>query len=244
MLGFALLLPAVGGCTANLTDVPGSSVLTVTPAQLCPGTGNERENAEELVACLATDVSSYWTSAVGESVEAPVDVDPIPVAVPPDCRAFLAFGTAFYCTVDATVYITDALMDLYSAEFGTALPYALAFLMGHEIGHVTQYTVGQPEVNIAEPTDSDLRAREQQADCLAGVWVTHAARAGRVNAGRFRAVAERELSIISQLEPPPGVGLDDYDEIATHGTLDERMAAYDKGVAGGDGNACGLIGVD
>jgi len=189
-------------------------------------------------------VGGYWTSALGEAVQAPLGVEPDPVAVPGECRAFLAFGTAFYCPPDATIYITGALLDLYAAEFGAELPYALAFLVGHEFGHVAQYVVDQPELSIPAPTYTDLRELEQQADCLAGVWMEHAVREGTVNPALFRVVAERELTIISQIEPPPGVGLDNYDEVATHGSVDERLAAFDKGVAGGTGTDCGLVGVD
>ncbi|MGI8627763.1 MAG: neutral zinc metallopeptidase [Geodermatophilaceae bacterium] len=244
LLGCSLLLLAVGGCTTLVAGTPTSALSQVTPAQLCPGTGSEREDAATLVTCISSQVSDYWTSVLGEPVQAPRGVDPDPAAVPYECRTFLAFGTAFYCPPDATVYITGALLDLYAAELGDGLPYGLAFLLGHEFGHVAQHVVGQPELSIPEPTYTDLRGLEQQADCLAGVWVGAAAEAAKVNPALFRVVAEQELTIISGLEPPPGVGLDDYDEVATHGSVEERLAAFDTGVAGGTGSACGLIGVN
>ncbi|MGI8723368.1 MAG: hypothetical protein ACR2JG_14215 [Geodermatophilaceae bacterium] len=95
----------------------------------------------------------------------------------------------------------------------------------------------------AEGIDEQSRITEQQADCLIGVWVADAAQAGQVNPMTFRAIAEQELTLLTQLPVPQGVGIDDYDQVATHGTVEERMAAYDVGVAGGLGSACGLVGV-
>ncbi len=123
------------------------------------------------------------------------------------------------------------------------LGYSLAVLVAHEIGHVVQVFVGQPVSDNAEGIDEQSRITEQQADRLIGVWVADAAQAGQVNPMTFRAIAEQELTLLTQLPVPQGVGIDDYDQVATHGTVEERMAAYDVGVAGGLGSACGLVGV-
>jgi predicted metalloprotease len=70
---------------------------------------------------------------------------------------------------------------------------------------------------------------EQQADCLAGVWAHGAARRGLLDPGAFRAAYAEEMRLVSELKPPAGSGLGDYDEVATHGTPAQRVAAFDRG---------------
>ncbi|MBA3339468.1 MAG: neutral zinc metallopeptidase [Geodermatophilaceae bacterium] len=242
-LACTAMLAATAGCTTSVMGTGVSALSSVTPAQLCPEAGAGQAAAAALVACISTNVSDYWTSEVGQLVEEFIDVDPDPQTVPDECRAFLSFGTAFYCPADTSVYITGAALERDAIAFGDDLPYAIAVIVAHEYGHVVQAVVHQPGLDANEGTDAQSRATEQQADCLAGVWVRHSARAGRVNPVTFRAAFEQELTIISGLPLPPGVGPDGYDEIATHGTVTERVAAYDMGVAGGSGTACGLLGL-
>jgi uncharacterized protein len=178
------------------------------------------------------DVDRMWTARIGRPVELRVTVDPAPAAVHRSCRDFLAFGTAFYCPRDARAYITAAAVARDRAEFGERLPYALATIVAHEAGHRVQFAVDEPKL---EPEgDAASRVVEQQADCLAGVWAADAARRGTVDLPTFRAVYAREMEIVSALRPPPGSGLEGYDEVATHGTPAQRAAAFDRGAAGGD----------
>lgn len=79
------------------------------------------------------------------------------------------------------------------------LAYSLAVLVAHEIGHVVQVFVGQPVSDNAEGIDEQSRITEQQADCFIGVWVADAAQAGQVNLMTFRAIAEQELTLLTQL---------------------------------------------
>ena len=213
------------------------SAAAVRPADLCPAAGAD---AARLVACTVTDVDRSWTARIGKPVQLRVTVDPAPAAVHRSCRDFLAFGTAFYCPRDARAYITAAAVARDRAEFGDRLPYALATIVAHEAGHRVQYAVDEPK--LAAEGDAASRVVEQQADCLAGAWAADAARRGAVDLPTFRAVYAREMEIVSALRPPPGSGLEGYDEVATHGTPAERAAAFDRGAAGGDlVAACRLV---
>lgn len=232
---------AVVGAVLLVGAGPGSvagrgTAATVRPAELCPDAGAD---AARLVACTVAEVDRVWTARIGRPVELRITVDPAPGAVDRSCRAFLAFGTAFYCPRDERAYITAAAVTRDRAEFGERLPYALATIVAHEAGHRVQYAVDEPKLEA--DGDPASRVVEQQADCLAGMWVAAAARRGLVDLPTFRAVYAREMEIISALRPPPGSGLEGYDEVATHGTPAQRVAAFDRGAAGGDpATACQL----
>jgi predicted metalloprotease len=228
--GIAVLV-ALAGCSAG--TVAGRGV--AAPASLCAG----ETDPARLVACVVADLSRTWTARIGEPVTVRVTVDPEPAQVHRGCRSFLAFGTAFYCPADDRAYLTAESVRRDRAEFGDRLPYALASVVAHEAGHRVQYAIDEPGLDVEG--DAASRVVEQQADCLAGSWAAGAARRGLVDPAAFRAVYAREMELVSALKPPPGAGLDDYDEVATHGTPAERVAAFDRGAAGADPmTACAL----
>jgi predicted metalloprotease len=239
-IGAALATVLAAGVTAGVAGGPATvagqgAAATVPPAQLCPTAGDD---AARVVACVTADVDRVWTARIGSPVRVRVTVDPPASAVHRSCRSFLAFGTAFYCPSDARAYLTGALVGRDRREFGERLPYALATVVAHEAGHRVQFAVDEPK--LAGEGDRASRVVEQQADCLAGVWAADAARRGLVEPAAFRAVYAREMEIVSSLEPPPGSGLEGYDEVATHGTPARRVAAFDRGAAEADPAHCDL----
>jgi predicted metalloprotease len=237
-VGAAALVAGAGFVlTAGPARVAGrGSAAAIRPTDLCPTAGDD---AARLVACAAADVDETWTSRVGKPVRLRVTVDPAPDAVHRSCRDFLAFGTAFYCPKDARAYVTAAAVSRDRAEFGDRLPYALATIVAHEAGHRVQSAVAEPK--LAADGDAASRVVEQQADCLAGVWAYGAARRGLVDPAGFAAAYRQEMRLVSSLTPPPGAGLDDYDEVATHGTAAQRIAAYARGATEAV-NPCRLTG--
>ena len=215
----ALVLLALAGCSATV-DGRG----TMAAPRLCPAAGQE---AATVTACLVDDLNRSWGATLGKPVGLRVTVDPPASRVHHSCRSFLAFGTAFYCPPDGRAYITALSVSRTRAAFGDQFPYALAAIVAHEAGHRVQFAVGQPELDREGAAAS--RVVEQQADCLAAVWAHGAARRGLLDPASFRAAYAKEMRLVSALTPPKGAGLDDYDEVATHGTAAQRVAAFARG---------------
>ena len=228
VLGLVALL-ALSGCTS---DVAGRG--SMAGPRLCPSAG---QDAAKVVSCLVADLNQSWGTEIGKTVGVRVTVDPQPSRVNRDCRSFLAFGTAFYCPPDGQVYITAVSVARTKTAFGDQFPYALAAIVAHEAGHRVQYAVKQR--GLYRRGDAASRVVEQQADCLAGVWAYGAARRGLVDPAGFRAAYAKEMRLVSALKPPAGAGLDDYDEVATHGPPAQRVAAFDRGDSGA-ANPCQL----
>jgi len=215
----AVALLALTGCT---TSVAGRG--TMGPPRLCPAAG---QDAARIVACLVDDLNRSWAARLGRTIDVRVTVDPAPAAVSRTCRSFLEFGTAFYCPPDGQAYVTGTSVTRTRATFGDRLPSALAAIVAHEAGHRVQFVVRQPELDRSGNAAS--RVVEQQADCLAGQWAYGAARRGLLDPADFRAAYAEEMRLVSAMKPPAGAGLDDYDEVATHGTPAQRVAAFDRG---------------
>jgi predicted metalloprotease len=227
-----LMLVVLTGCSAS---VAGRG--TAAPPSLCPAAGDA---AAKVVTCVVEDLNRSWSARIGRSVDLRVTVDPAPASVHRECRSFLAFGTAFYCPPDNRAYITAASVTGNRGAFGAQLPSALAAVVAHEAGHRVQYAVRQPQLDGDD--DASSRAVEQQADCLAGSWAYRAARRGLLDPAAFRAVYAKEMRLVSALRPPPGSGLEGYDEVATHGTAAQRIAAFDRGATDAP-NPCALRGL-
>jgi uncharacterized protein len=233
VVGGLALLAALAGSTAGCTaGVAGRG--TAEPPALCTAAAGD---PVRLVGCVAGELNRFWTSRIGKPVEVRVTVDPAPASVHRTCRTFLAFGTAFYCPADSRVYITAASVTSNRTAFGDRLPYALAAVVAHEAGHRVQFTVRQPELD--QDGDAASRVVEQQADCLAGSWAYTAARRGQLDPAGFAAAYGQEMRLVSALTPPPGSGLGNYDEVRTHGTAAERIAAFERGDSA-TANPCGL----
>ncbi len=160
----------------------------------------------------------------------PVVLHPQPAQVPAPCRDGLRIAPAFTCPPNRTLYFTDAFVTTLQTTFtGPLTSYAFAVVQAHELGHVVQLQVHQPQIEADHPSTADTMFVEQQADCLSGVWAHAATTTIGLDPAQFRAVAEQVLTSIST----------DH-EIATHGTPGQRLAAIDRGLQGGRPQACSL----
>ncbi|WP_375475388.1 neutral zinc metallopeptidase [uncultured Jatrophihabitans sp.] len=203
---------------------------TRTPAAgapLCPG----QTQTAALTACLRDALAAFWTAELSTSVSEPVRIAARPATVPVPCRPGLAAAPAFTCRSDLSLYLNKGMLAAIARDVPAGQRmYAFASVQAHEIGHVLQYRLRQPQIEHAEPTAAQTRYVEQQADCLSGVWAFHAVREHRgFSAGTFLATAERLLTAL-------GSGT----EVATHGTPAQRVAAIRRGLATGRPGSCGL----
>jgi predicted metalloprotease len=210
---------------APTPSVPTSSATSA--AGLC-GTDT---TAPAVAACLRSALSDFWSGQLNETVDEPVYLEATSAQVPQACRPGLTAAPAFTCRSNLTLYINKRLLDLVSTYFPASdLRYALASVQAHEIGHVLQYRLHQPQIETTRPTAAQTRFVEQQADCLSGVWARHASVGAGFDRAAFRRDAVRLVTLVSSNV-----------EIQTHGTPAQRAAAIDRGLASGRPQTCKLV---
>lgn len=136
---------------------------------------------------MRSALSDFWSGQLNQVVSEPVYLDAKPAQVPAQCRAGIDATPAFTCRINLTLYINKRLLDLIDAFVPRPeLVYAYAAVQAHEIGHVVQLMLHQPQIELEHPTNEQVQFVQQQADCLSGVWAHDAAGLDPQRSGRLR----------------------------------------------------------
>jgi uncharacterized protein len=149
----------------------------------------------------------------------------------------------FYCPGDEKVYIDLSFYDELKRRFGAPGEFAQAYVLAHEIGHHIQKLVGiESKVhNFQSQNPGAANAAsvqlELQADCFAGVWAHSTQQRGLLEAGDVQsalgaasAVGDDHIQQMTRGRVQP--------ETFTHGTSQQRMGWFNKGLNSGSIAAC------
>ncbi|MGH9161367.1 MAG: KPN_02809 family neutral zinc metallopeptidase [Vicinamibacteraceae bacterium] len=148
----------------------------------------------------------------------------------------------FYCPPDQQVYIDLSFYRDLAQRFGAPGDFAQAYVVAHEVGHHVQNLLGTAgrvdklRRESGEVAGNQLSVRQElQADCFAGVWGHHVARAtsglqleeGDVEEGLAAAAAigDDRMQRQSQGEVTP--------ETWTHGSSEQRASWLRRGMSSG-----------
>jgi predicted metalloprotease len=149
----------------------------------------------------------------------------------------------FYCPEDEKVYIDLSFYDELKRRFGAPGEFAQAYVLAHEVGHHVQKIVGierkvrqfqQQNPGAANPLSVKL---ELQADCLAGLWAHSTQQRGLLEPGDVQsalgaaaAVGDDHIQQMTRGRVQP--------ETFTHGSSQQRMNWFNKGLDSGSISAC------
>jgi len=151
----------------------------------------------------------------------------------------------FYCPRDHRVYIDLRFYQDLKERFKAPGDFAQAYVIAHEVGHHVQNLLGTTEkVQAAQSRSSRVEANrlsvrvELQADCFAGVWAYHANKARKILEEGDLEEALRAASAIGddrlQRQTRGTVVPDSF----THGTSDQRVRWFRRGIETGDLDQC------
>ena len=159
------------------------------------------------------------------------------------CGGAQAATGPFYCPADEKVYIDLGFYDELKRRFGAPGEFAQAYVLAHEVGHHVQKIVGlESKVrrlqsdNPGEVNQLSVKM-ELQADCLAGVWAHSTQQRGLLDPGDVEsalgaaaAVGDDHIQKMSRGRVQP--------ETFTHGSSEQRMSWFRKGLDSGTVAAC------
>jgi uncharacterized protein len=149
----------------------------------------------------------------------------------------------FYCPADEKVYIDLSFYDELKRRFGAPGEFAQAYVLAHEVGHHVQKIIGveskvrQFQRQNPGAANSLSVKMELQADCLAGVWAHSTQQRGLLDPadvqsalGAAAAVGDDHIQQMSRGRVQP--------ETFTHGSSEQRMSWFNKGLNSGSISAC------
>jgi len=205
----------------------------------------EEETLVNFVSFVLDDAQSVWRQKFDEMGRRYSDATLVVFSdsVASGCGSASAAMGPFYCPADEKVYID---LDFYRelrSRFGAPGDFAQAYVLTHEIGHHVQHLFGidrlvREQQSSAGGSANELQvAMELQADCLAGVWA---------NSTDQRQLLE-ENDVEEAMSAAAAVGDDRIQKQATgrvspeswtHGSSEQRMSWFVKGLRSGDPAAC------
>jgi predicted metalloprotease len=204
--------------------------------------------ARQLVSAVLADTEDTWTqifAAGGRTYEQPTLVL-FSEAVQTECGVGQTASGPFYCPADRNVYIDLTFYQELQQRFGAPGDFAQAYVIAHEVGHHVQTLLGISEKTRAarsrasEAESNALSVRQElQADCFAGLWAHNAEAsrpfldAGDVEEGLNAASAIGDDRLTKGRAPP---------ESFTHGTSEQRVRWFKRGLDSGSINDCDSFG--
>jgi len=237
-VNFFALLGGGGGASPT-------SVGTTGPVRSTP----EEERLVDMVDAVARDVQQTWKGILGGRYEV-TKVTLFRDQIQSACGFAQSATGPFYCPNDRKVYLDLGFFDELQRRFGAPGDFAQAYVLAHEFGHHVQNLTGiesrmrravQADPSEANPMSVRL---ELQADCFAGVWGHVASQSGRAAQG------EVELDpgdTEEGLRAASAIGDDRLQKLATgrvmpekftHGTSEQRVSWFRRGLETGDPGAC------
>ncbi len=254
-LGAALGFVTGSGSTSGYQNVTDDTAQQDFNSRCVEGT-DANEFADCRVLAVVESLDAYWTDAlpavgVQHSLPGVVVFDQ---ATQSGCGTASAATGPFYCPPDQTLYVDTTFFDSL-AEFGYEDGnLAEAYIVAHEYGHFVEDELGIFDIADRSGTGatSDSVKVELMADCLAGVWVGHAAYTPDPDTGVpfLEPLTKQELQ--NALAAAASVGDDRIQEAVqgeanphtfTHGTSEQRTDAFINGYQNGTVAACDEFGV-
>ena len=170
-------------------------------------------------------------------------------ATPTACGTGESAMGPFYCPGDSKVYLDLDFFDTLSRRMGAPGDFAQAYVVAHEVGHHLQNLMGitgkvdamRGKVSTQQMNALSVRV-ELQADCLAGVWAHHSQKGkGWLDQADIQEAMNAAAQIGDDTLQKASTGRV-VPESFTHGSSQQRMTWFKRGLDSGAINQCDTFG--
>ena len=246
-----------GGSVTDTTNDSGQVQNSADAFGQCKSGADANSNDECLVIGTVNSVQAYWTAELpryGKQWQ-PTKTKLYQGSTSSACGTASNQVGPFYCPIDKKVYIDASFFELLSTQFGADTGnLAKEYVVAHEYGHALQDQLGllgRAQQDPQGPESGGVRI-ELMADCLAGVWATHASTTPDAGGTPFLKPLT-ETDIRSAISAAKAVGDDHIQstmgsgqvnpESWTHGSSEARQRWFLQGYKTGDLNQCDTFSV-
>ena len=172
-------------------------------------------------------------------------------STPSACGLGAAAMGPFYCPGDRSIFIDLSFFRDLESRLGAPGDFAEAYVIAHEVGHHVQNLLGTLQrttaerARLPEAEANELSVRvELQADCYAGIWAHAIAQEGTIleegdieeGLNAASAIGDDRLQRQTQGRVVP--------ESFTHGTSEQRVGWFQRGMETGELEACDTFRAD
>ncbi|MCU0757668.1 MAG: zinc metallopeptidase [Steroidobacteraceae bacterium] len=223
----------------------GEQLAPASQPQVQPGAPVDQDG--DFVAAVLGDTEDTWGAIfrAGGAQYPPPQLVLFSQEVVSGCGRANSGAGPFYCPADRKVYIDLAFYRELETRFQAPGDFARAYVLAHEVGHHVQTVLGtSAKVREAQSRSGEAERNmlqvmmELQADCYAGVWAHHANRSRQIlesgdveeALGAASAVGDDTIQKRMQGYVVP--------ESFTHGSAQQRMAWFKRGLDSGTLEAC------
>ena len=254
MLVYLLLGADPGDLLTNMDTVDYStsdsySNDTISLEEECQTGADANARQDCRIVGYVNSVQAFWSEEFASYGEDYIPADTVLFSGSTQGACGYASGASgpFYCPSDQMIYLDLSFFETLSSRFGAeGGPFAEAYVLSHEYGHHIQNLLGL--LHTSSMRDSGPASNsvfiELQADCLAGIWTYHA-----TETGYLEPLTSEEIS--QSLNAVASVGDDRIQSMTqgyvspeswTHGSSEQRLAAFRDGLQSGDISTCGTPG--
>lgn len=153
----------------------------------------------------------------------------------------------FYCPLDSKVYLDTSFFNTMKSRLGGGGDFAYAYVVAHEYGHHIQNELGiadqverkQQNARTEAESNSYSVRLELQADCFAGVWANKANNQLNLTQTDVQQAVNTAQAIGDDTLTRGQVRPDSF----THGTSQQRVNWFTKGLKSGNPNTCDTFSV-
>ncbi|MCO6046285.1 zinc metallopeptidase [Aeoliella sp. ICT_H6.2] len=203
----------------------------------------QEEQMAEFVSIVLAETEDVWSQLfAAENVEY---TQPTLVLFTNRVQSACGFASAatgpFYCPLDEKVYLDLSFFEQMKQRFKAPGDFAQAYVVAHEVGHHVQNLLGisdrvqSQRARLTQEEYNRLSVRmELQADYLAGVWAHHTQK-------NWQLLEEGDIK--EAINAASAIGDDRLQRQAqgyvvpesfTHGTSEQRVRWFYKGLQSGD----------